>query len=83
MTVTAFGLFGYCQTESYYSTTDHRSFKDDPIPLTSLSVLPASPQEDMTDPYSQRPANLRPVSSLVQAELLTPTANPILLSKSY
>lgn len=80
MTVTAFGLFGSCQTESYYSTTDHRSVKDDPIPLTSLSVLPASLQEDVTDLYSQRPANLRAVSSPVQAELLTPTANPILLA---
>lgn len=80
MIVTTFGLFGSCKTERYYSTTDHRSVKNDPIPLTNLSVLPASLQEDVTDLYSQRPVNLRAVSSPVQAELLSPTANPILLA---
>lgn len=74
-----FRLFGSCQCQ-LKATTDHRSVKDDVIPLTSPSVLSASLQEDMTDPYSQRPADLRAVSSLVQAELLTPTANPILLA---
>lgn len=70
-------MFGSCQCQ-LEDTTDHRSVKDDLIPLSSPSVLPASLREDVTDPNSQKPADLRAVSSPVQAELLTPTANPIL-----